>query len=169
VPGGSGRREKGRARGEAQPTDLSDPVVQAVRPKLFGAWEMNWLASTPRTTSRCPTRKRASSPSHVPAGGDRAGTVGQPRPGQLQVHDDGEGIEHLNGARPGRPPTAASRRAEEVSHGPDFRFDLRLPRPDPHGERSETIPLDSRRDTRARGAGFRWRIAPSIDARREVR
>src|SRR5438874_6009703 len=29
---------------KAQPTDLSDPVVQAVRPKLFGAWEMNWLA-----------------------------------------------------------------------------------------------------------------------------
>jgi hypothetical protein len=23
---------------------LSDPLVQAVRPKLFGAWEMNWLA-----------------------------------------------------------------------------------------------------------------------------
>jgi transglutaminase-like putative cysteine protease len=29
---------------KVQPTDLSDPVVQAVRPKLFGAWEMNWLA-----------------------------------------------------------------------------------------------------------------------------
>src|SRR5256885_574359 len=29
---------------KAQPTDLNDPVVQAVRPKLFGAWEMNWLA-----------------------------------------------------------------------------------------------------------------------------
>ncbi len=29
---------------KAQPTDLSDPLVQAVRPKLFGAWEMNWLA-----------------------------------------------------------------------------------------------------------------------------
>jgi transglutaminase-like putative cysteine protease len=29
---------------KTQPTDLSDPVVQAVRPKLFGAWEMNWLA-----------------------------------------------------------------------------------------------------------------------------
>jgi len=27
-----------------QPTTLSDPLVQAVRPKLFGAWEMNWLA-----------------------------------------------------------------------------------------------------------------------------
>jgi transglutaminase-like putative cysteine protease len=27
-----------------QPTTLDDPVVQAVRPKLFGAWEMNWLA-----------------------------------------------------------------------------------------------------------------------------
>src|SRR5204862_3856544 len=26
---------------KAQPTDLSDPLVQAVRPKLFGAWEMN--------------------------------------------------------------------------------------------------------------------------------
>ena len=29
---------------KAQPTTLSDPLVQAVRPKLFGAWEMNWLA-----------------------------------------------------------------------------------------------------------------------------
>jgi transglutaminase-like putative cysteine protease len=28
----------------AQPTNLDDPVVEAVRPKLFGAWEMNWLA-----------------------------------------------------------------------------------------------------------------------------
>jgi transglutaminase-like putative cysteine protease len=29
---------------KAQPTNLGDPVVEAVRPKLFGAWEMNWLA-----------------------------------------------------------------------------------------------------------------------------
>jgi transglutaminase-like putative cysteine protease len=29
---------------KAQPTTLSDPLVQAVRPRLFGAWEMNWLA-----------------------------------------------------------------------------------------------------------------------------
>src|SRR5439155_1225912 len=29
---------------KTQPPDLSDPLVQAVRPKLFGAWEMNWLA-----------------------------------------------------------------------------------------------------------------------------
>lgn len=27
-----------------QPTTLDDPLVKAVRPKLFGAWEMNWLA-----------------------------------------------------------------------------------------------------------------------------
>jgi len=27
-----------------QPTTLNDPLVQAVRPKLFGAWEMNWIA-----------------------------------------------------------------------------------------------------------------------------
>jgi len=27
-----------------QPTTVNDPLVQAVRPKLFGAWEMNWLA-----------------------------------------------------------------------------------------------------------------------------
>jgi transglutaminase-like putative cysteine protease len=26
------------------PIALDDPLVQAVRPKLFGAWEMNWLA-----------------------------------------------------------------------------------------------------------------------------
>jgi transglutaminase-like putative cysteine protease len=29
---------------KAQPTTLADPVVPAVRRKLFGAWEMNWLA-----------------------------------------------------------------------------------------------------------------------------
>ena len=29
---------------KAQPTTLTDPLVEAVRPKLFGAWEMNWLA-----------------------------------------------------------------------------------------------------------------------------
>ncbi|HEY6241884.1 MAG TPA: transglutaminase-like domain-containing protein [Burkholderiales bacterium] len=29
---------------KAQPTTLSDPLVQAVRSRLFGAWEMNWLA-----------------------------------------------------------------------------------------------------------------------------
>jgi transglutaminase-like putative cysteine protease len=28
----------------AQPTTVNDPLVEAVRPKLFGAWEMNWLA-----------------------------------------------------------------------------------------------------------------------------
>jgi transglutaminase-like putative cysteine protease len=27
-----------------QPTTLADPVVPPVRQKLFGAWEMNWLA-----------------------------------------------------------------------------------------------------------------------------
>ena len=27
-----------------QPTTVSDPLVTAVRPKLFGAWEMNWMA-----------------------------------------------------------------------------------------------------------------------------
>lgn len=29
---------------KAQPTTLADPVVPPVRRKLFGAWEMNWLA-----------------------------------------------------------------------------------------------------------------------------
>jgi transglutaminase-like putative cysteine protease len=29
---------------KAQPTTLADPIVQPVRAKLFGAWEMNWLA-----------------------------------------------------------------------------------------------------------------------------
>jgi len=28
----------------AQPTTVNDPLVEAVRPRLFGAWEMNWLA-----------------------------------------------------------------------------------------------------------------------------
>jgi transglutaminase-like putative cysteine protease len=29
---------------KAQPTTLADPLVPPVRAKLFGAWEMNWLA-----------------------------------------------------------------------------------------------------------------------------
>jgi transglutaminase-like putative cysteine protease len=29
---------------KAQPTTLTDPIVPPVRAKLFGAWEMNWLA-----------------------------------------------------------------------------------------------------------------------------
>ena len=29
---------------KGQPTNLADPVVPPVRAKLFGAWEMNWLA-----------------------------------------------------------------------------------------------------------------------------
>ena len=29
---------------KAQPTNLADPIVPPVRRKLFGAWEMNWLA-----------------------------------------------------------------------------------------------------------------------------
>ena len=29
---------------KAAPTTIDDPLVKAVRPKLFGAWEMNWLA-----------------------------------------------------------------------------------------------------------------------------
>ena len=29
---------------KSQPVPIDDPAVQAVRPKLFGAWEMNWLA-----------------------------------------------------------------------------------------------------------------------------
>jgi transglutaminase-like putative cysteine protease len=29
---------------KSQPTNLADPVVPPVRAKLFGAWEMNWLA-----------------------------------------------------------------------------------------------------------------------------
>jgi hypothetical protein len=27
-----------------QPLTLNDPLVRSVRSKLFGAWEMNWLA-----------------------------------------------------------------------------------------------------------------------------
>jgi transglutaminase-like putative cysteine protease len=28
---------------KSQPITLDDPLVRAVRPKLFGAWEMNWI------------------------------------------------------------------------------------------------------------------------------
>jgi len=44
---------------KAQPTDLSDPLVQAVRPKLFGAWEMNWLAFNTANDFALPNSKGA--------------------------------------------------------------------------------------------------------------
>jgi len=44
---------------KAQPTTLSDPLVQAVRPKLFGAWEMNWLAFNTANDFALPNSKGA--------------------------------------------------------------------------------------------------------------
>src|SRR5260370_40588290 len=67
----------------------------------------------------------------------------------------------------GRRRTAASAPAEEVSHGPDSRFDLRLRAPRSARAAQRKILLDSRRDARARGAPFGGGLRDPVDARRE--
>ena len=42
-----------------QPTTLADPLVPAVREKLFGAWEMNWLAYNDAHDLALPNSKSA--------------------------------------------------------------------------------------------------------------
>ena len=44
----------------AQPTTLSDPVVPPVREKLFGAWEMNWVAYNDAADVKLPGSDGAS-------------------------------------------------------------------------------------------------------------
>jgi transglutaminase-like putative cysteine protease len=44
---------------KAQPVTVDDPLVQAVRPKLFGAWEMNWLAFNTANDIALPNSKYA--------------------------------------------------------------------------------------------------------------
>ncbi len=44
---------------KAQPTTASDPLVEAVRPRLFGAWEMNWLAFNTANDIPLPNSKGA--------------------------------------------------------------------------------------------------------------
>jgi len=40
-----------------EPTTLADPLVPPVRAKLFGAWEMNWLAYNDAHDVRLPGSK----------------------------------------------------------------------------------------------------------------
>ena len=42
-----------------QPTTLADPVVPPVRARLFGAWEMNWLAYNTAHDVKLPGAKAA--------------------------------------------------------------------------------------------------------------
>ena len=42
-----------------QPTTLDAPLVKAVRPKLFGAWEMNWLAFNTANDIALPNSKHS--------------------------------------------------------------------------------------------------------------
>ena len=65
-------------------------------PKLFGAWEMNWLAYNDAHDVELPgSSGRAARLPDVSAGRDRQGPARQPRPGQLQVHDHGARAESL--------------------------------------------------------------------------
>ena len=70
-----------------QPTTLADPVVPPVRAKLFGAWEMNWLAYNEAHDVKLPG---SSGPAvgflmypQAETGKER---LDEPRPRQLQVH-----------------------------------------------------------------------------------
>ena len=73
-----------------QPTTLTDPIVPPVRDKLFGGWEMNWLAYNTAHDVKLP--HSAGAPIgvfHVPAGRDGERPARQPRPGQLSLPDHG--------------------------------------------------------------------------------
>ena len=67
---------------------LDDPQVQKARAKLFGAWEMNWMAYNYAHDVTLPgsTGAPARLP-HVPAGRDRRRPPGQPGPGHVPLHD----------------------------------------------------------------------------------
>ena len=79
-----------------QPTTLADPVVPPVRAKLFGAWEMNWLAYNEAHDVKLPGSKGpAVGFLMYPQAETGQGPARQPRPGQLQVHDHRAGAEGL--------------------------------------------------------------------------
>ncbi len=60
---------------------VDHPLVEAVRPKLFGGWEGNWVALQHRARRRAAERDagREARLLHVPASRDGAGSTRQPR------------------------------------------------------------------------------------------
>ena len=71
-----------------QPTTLADPVVPPVRAKLFGAWEMNWLAYNEAHDVKLPGSSGAPVAFLMYPQAETGGKPPrQPRSGQLQVHD----------------------------------------------------------------------------------
>ena len=88
-----------------KPTTLADPLVPPVRQKLFGSWEMNWLAFNTAHDVRAPgIEGREGRVLHVPAARDHGRPRRQPRPGQLQVHDHRADALIVGTRRPGSPP-----------------------------------------------------------------
>jgi transglutaminase-like putative cysteine protease len=69
---------------------LDDAQVKAARAKLFGAWEMNWLAFNTAHDVALPKAAHGKGcVPHVPAVRNGGGPPGHTRPGQLPVSDDG--------------------------------------------------------------------------------
>ena len=77
-----------------------DPMVLAARKRLFGSWEMNWLAFNMANDVQLPRAQKGKLAFFMyPAGRDRRGPPRQPRSRQLQVHHRLEGDRRLNGLR----------------------------------------------------------------------
>ena len=72
-----------------QPTTLADPVVPAVRQKLFGAWEMNWLAYNDAHDVTLPGSNGPTLAFLMYPQAETARARRPPRSGQLPVHDHG--------------------------------------------------------------------------------
>ena len=67
---------------------LDDPQVQKARAKLFGAWEMNWMAYNYAHDVKLPGLVGgAGGLPHVSPGRDRRRPAGQPRPRPVPLHD----------------------------------------------------------------------------------
>ena len=83
-----------------QPTTLADPLVPPVRAKLFGAWEMNWLAYNDAHDVKLPgSQGPAVGFLMYPQAETAKGRFDEPRPGQLQVHHHGARTEGLSARR----------------------------------------------------------------------
>ena len=87
----------------AKPLAVDDPLVQAVRHKLFGAWEMNWLAFNTANEINLPhAREPKRTFLMYPQAETAAGTARQPGPRQLPLRDHREGSEDLSHCHRGR-------------------------------------------------------------------
>src|SRR6267143_899290 len=94
--GGPGRREKGRTRGEGAADDLERSVGAGGQAQIIRRVgdELARFQHCERFRA-AQLEKRQAHFLHVSAGRNRRRSRRQPRSGQLQVHDDGEGTERL--------------------------------------------------------------------------